>query len=61
MRGIDCQTHENHELHLLILMWVPGPEVAENEPRLYSPVAGPVSACEPGNARRVGFAKRGPR
>jgi coenzyme PQQ precursor peptide PqqA len=37
-------------------MWVPGPEVAENEPRLYPPAKGPVSACEPGDARRVGFA-----
>jgi hypothetical protein len=29
------QTHENHEQHLLILMWVAGPEVAENDLRLY--------------------------
>jgi hypothetical protein len=42
MSGVS-QTHENHEPHLLILMWVPGPEVIENESRLYLPGRTPVS------------------
>jgi hypothetical protein len=45
------QTHENHELHLLILMWVAGPEVAENASRLYLPVGTPVGVRRPGDLR----------
>ena len=34
---------------MLILMWVAGPEVAENDLRLYLSVGTPVGACGPGN------------
>src|SRR5215470_4640224 len=47
----SCETHENHELHLLILLWEPPSDVPENGHRPRLLVGASVGACSRGDSR----------